>query len=78
VLHNLLEQFLQLKQADGSPVPKQVLCLGAGFDTTWFQMQADGVQHCRYFEVDFDEVCRELMHLTTNGLMYSAQCSQKW
>ena len=34
----------------------QVLCLGAGFDTTWFQLQQDGLAPTRYLEVDFKEV----------------------
>jgi hypothetical protein len=33
-IHNVLRQFLA---AGGSDMPKQVVCLGAGFDTTYFQ-----------------------------------------
>jgi O-methyltransferase involved in polyketide biosynthesis len=33
-IHNVLRQFLA---AGGSDTPKQVVCLGAGFDTTYFQ-----------------------------------------
>lgn len=37
----------------------QVLVLGAGFDTAWFQLQQDmpDVLPAKYLEVDFKEVC---------------------
>ena len=35
----------------------QVLSLGAGFDTTFFQLAASGVTAARYAELDFSEVC---------------------
>ena len=39
ILRQLLDQFLTAKQGTGPGPPKQVLSLGAGFDTTWFTMQ---------------------------------------
>jgi len=34
----------------------QVLSLGAGYDTTFFQLAASGVTAARYAELDFSEV----------------------
>ncbi|KAK9830157.1 hypothetical protein WJX72_010045 [[Myrmecia] bisecta] len=57
-LRHLLYQFLAAGHdpATGSTPPKQVLSLGAGFDTTWFQLQSEGIAPARYIEVDFAEV----------------------
>lgn len=40
-LRLLLQQFLHTTHSKGSH-PTQILSLGAGFDTTWFQLQASG------------------------------------
>lgn len=56
-LRLLLRKFLAV------PLPhvKQILSLGAGFDTTWFHLQSKGECPCRYFEVDFKDVtCRKV------------------
>jgi len=53
-LRQLLLNFLSCTKAAG--LPSQVLVLGAGFDTTWFQLAAEGQQPDRYLEVDFKEV----------------------
>jgi O-methyltransferase involved in polyketide biosynthesis len=37
------------------PAP-QVICLGAGFDTSFFNLAAAGVAPARYIEIDFPEV----------------------
>ncbi|MEW5297761.1 MAG: hypothetical protein WDW36_000945 [Sanguina aurantia] len=37
----------------------QVLVLGAGFDTAWFQLQREGRAPARYLELDFKEVTRK-------------------
>jgi len=34
----------------------QVLVLGAGFDTSWFQLAAEGRAPHKYLELDFAEV----------------------
>nr|XP_043628074.1 leucine carboxyl methyltransferase 1 homolog [Erigeron canadensis] len=49
-----LNQFL--KSNDGGPVKKQILSLGAGFDTTYFQLQDEGKAPHLYVELDFKEV----------------------
>ncbi|GMH42170.1 hypothetical protein BSKO_10089 [Bryopsis sp. KO-2023] len=53
-LKELLDQFLALFAERKSPC--QILSLGAGFDTTWFNLKANGRAPSRYFEVDFPEV----------------------
>ncbi|KAM0008316.1 putative transferase [Helianthus debilis subsp. tardiflorus] len=52
-----LHQFLdsEAKSSD-SPVKKQILSLGAGFDTTYFQLQDEGRAPHLYVELDFKEV----------------------
>ncbi len=34
----------------------QFLVLGAGFDTTWFQLASEGRAPAKYLELDFSEV----------------------
>jgi tRNA wybutosine-synthesizing protein 4 len=54
-LEALLHRFLAA--AGGPDAPKQVLALGAGFDTSFFRLAAAGAAPgLRYFEVDFPEV----------------------
>ncbi|GLI70953.1 hypothetical protein VaNZ11_016052 [Volvox africanus] len=56
-LRQLLERFLGAAAAAGEQ--PQVLVLGAGFDTTWFQLCRDkGRAPYRCLEVDFREVTR--------------------
>ncbi|PSC73349.1 tRNA wybutosine-synthesizing 4 [Micractinium conductrix] len=38
---------------------KQVLVLGAGYDTTYFQLAAEGVRAVKYIEVDFPQVTQK-------------------
>ncbi|MED6160122.1 Leucine carboxyl methyltransferase 1 [Stylosanthes scabra] len=53
----LLYQFLDLEKKDEKePKKKQILSLGAGFDTTYFQLQDEGRAPYLYVEVDFKEV----------------------
>eukprot|EP01018_Ginkgo_biloba_P001500 Gb_17809 [translate_table: standard] len=40
----------------GTPLQKQILSLGAGFDTTFFQLQEEGKAPLLYVELDFKEV----------------------
>uniref|UniRef100_A0A803LIE9 Leucine carboxyl methyltransferase 1 homolog n=1 Tax=Chenopodium quinoa TaxID=63459 RepID=A0A803LIE9_CHEQI len=51
-LRKLLFQFLNTDDQNR----KQVLSLGAGFDTTYFQLQAEGKAPYLYVELDFKEV----------------------
>lgn len=55
-MRQLLLGFLDSARAQGRPC--QVLSLGAGFDTTWYQLQKDCPEKLpgRYLEVDFKEV----------------------
>lgn len=60
-LRTLLFQFLAAgADAPGGPPPKQVLSLGAGYDTAFFQMAKDGLASpgLTYVELDFPEVTR--------------------
>ncbi|KAK9831066.1 hypothetical protein WJX74_001902 [Apatococcus lobatus] len=52
-LRQLLRGFLQTPDIIG---PRQVLSLGAGFDTIFFQLQANGCAPNLYVELDFPEV----------------------
>ncbi|GAB4861976.1 Leucine carboxyl methyltransferase 1 [Ancistrocladus abbreviatus] len=57
-LRKLLFQFLdcETNSVDGSHLKKQVLSLGAGFDTTYFQLKEEGKAPHVYVEMDFKEV----------------------
>ncbi|XP_047336908.1 leucine carboxyl methyltransferase 1 homolog [Impatiens glandulifera] len=57
-LRGLLYQFLDFDNSMGGkgPIKKQILSLGAGFDTTFFQLQDEGKMPYLYVEVDFKEV----------------------
>lgn len=58
VLQKLLLQFLDPKDHSGerNPIKKQILSLGAGFDTTYFQLVEEGLAPHLYVELDFMEV----------------------
>ncbi|KAI7757663.1 hypothetical protein M8C21_029652, partial [Ambrosia artemisiifolia] len=52
-----LHQFLNSEpKANEGHVKKQILSLGAGFDTTYFQLQDEGKAPHLYVEMDFKEV----------------------
>ncbi|KAG7025343.1 tRNA wybutosine-synthesizing protein 4, partial [Cucurbita argyrosperma subsp. argyrosperma] len=58
-LRNLLFQFLNVGTNTEEHTKKQILSLGAGFDTTYFQLQAsfnEGNAPHLYVELDFKEV----------------------
>ncbi|KAI5647501.1 hypothetical protein M9H77_33506 [Catharanthus roseus] len=57
-LRKLLYQFLDcVPNADGKvTIKKQILSLGAGFDTTYFQLKDEGKAPDLYVELDFKEV----------------------
>ncbi|KAL5058730.1 hypothetical protein RYX36_030334 [Vicia faba] len=57
-LRKLLYQFLDVekKTDENGPTKMQILSLGAGFDTTYFQLQDEGKAPHLYVEVDFKEV----------------------
>ncbi|KAG8653737.1 hypothetical protein MANES_05G054600v8 [Manihot esculenta] len=54
----LLYQFLDCEKNanEGGHIKKQILSLGAGFDTTYFQLQDEGKAPSLYVELDFKEV----------------------
>jgi O-methyltransferase involved in polyketide biosynthesis len=54
-IRHLLHTFLSVAGSAGAGVPSQVLSLGAGFDTTWFQLMAESKAPTRYAELDFPE-----------------------
>ncbi|XP_042430623.1 leucine carboxyl methyltransferase 1 homolog isoform X1 [Zingiber officinale] len=57
-LRKLLLQFLKTerKTSDDNHSKKQILSLGAGFDTTYFQLLDEGMAPHLYVELDFKEV----------------------
>uniref|UniRef100_A0A0E0DWG5 [phosphatase 2A protein]-leucine-carboxy methyltransferase n=1 Tax=Oryza meridionalis TaxID=40149 RepID=A0A0E0DWG5_9ORYZ len=56
VLRKLLHQFLSAGNGSNDQNRKQILSLGAGFDTTFFQLQDEGIAPYLYVELDFKEV----------------------
>ncbi|XP_020576332.1 tRNA wybutosine-synthesizing protein 4 isoform X2 [Phalaenopsis equestris] len=58
VLRKLLQQFLEIKDysSERNLMKKQILSLGAGFDTTYFQLVEEGIAPHQYVELDFKEV----------------------
>lgn len=64
-LRLLLQQFLEISHSKQSG-PTQILSLGAGFDTTWFQLQAEAVAPTHYYEVDFPEVTKKKAAIVAN------------
>ncbi|PKA53327.1 tRNA wybutosine-synthesizing protein 4 [Apostasia shenzhenica] len=58
VLRRLLLQFLEPKcySSESIHMKKQILSLGAGFDTTYFQLVEEGITPYLYVELDFKEV----------------------
>ncbi|XP_004306986.1 PREDICTED: tRNA wybutosine-synthesizing protein 4 [Fragaria vesca subsp. vesca] len=55
----LLNQFLDTEVGEKGELKKQILSLGAGFDTTYFQLQDEGRAPYLYVELDFKEVTRK-------------------
>ncbi|XP_050204195.1 leucine carboxyl methyltransferase 1 homolog [Mercurialis annua] len=57
-LRKLMNQFLDCKTdgEDNGRTKKQILSIGAGFDTTYFQLQDEGKAPSLYVELDFKEV----------------------
>ncbi|EMS68046.1 Leucine carboxyl methyltransferase 2 [Triticum urartu] len=56
VLRKLMLQFLNAGSGSDDHKRKQILSLGAGFDTTFFQLQDEGLAPYLYVELDFQEV----------------------
>ncbi|KAL4448570.1 hypothetical protein ABPG75_005789 [Micractinium tetrahymenae] len=52
-------QAQQQAQQQGPRRPRQVLVLGAGYDTTFFQLAAEGVRADKYVELDFLQVTQK-------------------
>lgn len=60
-LRQLLQSFLAMGEGGASAM--QILSLGAGFDTTFFQLAEEGHSILRYVEVDFPQVTRNKTHV---------------
>ncbi|KAG0593942.1 hypothetical protein M758_UG033700 [Ceratodon purpureus] len=70
----LLLQFLEsdIPNASGPPPKKQILSLGAGFDTTFFQLVAEGRAPRKFVELDFLEVTKKkAMMIATKEVLLS-------
>ena len=53
-VHSLLKQFITLTKSAG--LKSQVISLGAGYDTTYWQLHSTGSQPTTYLEVDLATV----------------------
>lgn len=60
-LRTIIRRFLQLAPTgDGSTTSRQVLVLGAGFDTAVFQLQKEGaLAGAAFFELDFPDIVQQ-------------------
>eukprot|EP00210_Caulerpa_lentillifera_P008131 g7765.t1 len=59
-LNALLEEFLDaVESSGGGNKMSQVISLGAGFDSTWFNLKQNGRQPTKFIELDFAEVTEE-------------------
>ncbi|KAI3700898.1 hypothetical protein L2E82_45539 [Cichorium intybus] len=64
-----LHQFLNCEtKSNEGHVKKQILSLGAGFDTTYFQLKDEGIAPHLYVELDFKEVtCKKATIIETSA-----------
>jgi len=63
-LRKLIQGFLSAELSSTDiKTPKQIVCFGAGFDTTFFQLRSKGIirDEVVYFELDFPSVVRNKM-----------------
>ncbi|KAL6498753.1 Leucine carboxyl methyltransferase 1 [Orobanche gracilis] len=73
----LLYEFLDcVKNMDGKSNKKQILSLGAGFDTTFFQLQDEGKAPYLYVELDFKEVTRKKAALIENSVQLRSKVGE--
>ncbi|XP_010523102.1 PREDICTED: tRNA wybutosine-synthesizing protein 4 isoform X1 [Tarenaya hassleriana] len=67
-LRKLLLQFLDsVATSDQTQTKKQILSLGAGFDTMYFQLKDEGKAPHLYVELDFKEVTRKKATVIENS-----------
>ncbi|KAG6400499.1 hypothetical protein SASPL_137336 [Salvia splendens] len=66
-LRKLLYKFLDCKINGEEKCKKQILSLGAGFDTTYFQLQDEGNAPHLYVELDFKEVTSKKAAIIENS-----------
>ena len=59
-VHSLLKQFISLTKTAG--LKSQVISLGAGYDTTYWQLHSAGLQPMCYYEVDLPAVTSRKCH----------------
>ncbi|KAK3234944.1 hypothetical protein CYMTET_54823 [Cymbomonas tetramitiformis] len=62
----LVQQFLDTTDETGSNPEKQIISLGCGFDTGFFQLKARQCEPKRYIEVDFPEVVAKKADVIAN------------
>lgn len=55
-MNALLNEFLESVDKRGGNKASQVISLGAGFDSTWFNLKQSGRQPTKFIELDFGEV----------------------
>ncbi|KAL6513549.1 Leucine carboxyl methyltransferase 1 [Orobanche gracilis] len=73
----LLYEFLDSgKNMDGKSNKKQILSLGAGFDTTFFHLQDEGKAPYLYVELDFKEVTRKKADLIENSVQLRSKVGE--
>ena len=68
-MHSLLKQFITLTRMVG--LKSQVISLGAGYDTTYWQLHSVGLQPTCYFEVDLAAVTSRKCHYIRLVTSYS-------
>lgn len=76
-LQKVVRAFLDRGNCRAGPSQRQVVSIGAGYDTSYFVLQKDGVHVDKYVEVDFHETvarkasiirgCEDMMQLLGEG-----------
>ncbi|CAA0813556.1 Leucine carboxyl methyltransferase [Striga hermonthica] len=76
-LRKLLYKFLDCgENVDEKSNKKQILSLGAGFDTTFFQLQDEGKAPHLYVELDFKEVTSKKAALVENSVQLRSKVGE--
>ncbi|KAK4476444.1 hypothetical protein RD792_015597 [Penstemon davidsonii] len=78
-LRKLLHEFLdsEMNMDEKCNDKKQILSLGAGFDTTFFQLQDEGRAPYLYVELDFKEVTRKKAALIENSIQLRSKVGEE-
>ncbi|GER27386.1 leucine carboxyl methyltransferase [Striga asiatica] len=75
-LRKLLYEFLDCGENMDEKNKKQILSLGAGFDTTFFQLQDEGKAPYLYVELDFKEVTSKKAALVWNSVQLRSKVGE--